>query len=232
MTLTHGLADFAASAHTAPPSRLGTRYDSTRFLPEAGNTVVCHLDFGAPGHEPVLEARARMQALPGAGNFLFTPVPSLHMTVFEGALETRRSPDAWPAWAALDAPIRKVTEAQLPRLEGFRAPPPFSVKVVDLKPTGLQLAGASDADETALRQWREALTAPFGYRHADHDAYVFHMSFAYPLAWLPDDLLEHWQQACDAILADLRQAAPVIPLTRPAFCRFPDMTLFEELLVL
>lgn len=231
MTFSHGLADFAASAHTDPPARLGLRYDATRFLPEAGNTVVCHPDFDAPAHRAVLDLRSRMQALPGADRFLFTPVPSLHMTVFEGALETRRELDAWPRWASLDAPIDDVTAAQLPRLTGFAAPPPFVVKVVDLKPTGLQLEGVSKADQAALREWREALTVPFGYRHADHDAYRYHMTFAYPLDWLPDDLLPQWQDAFDTFLEDLAKAAPVIPLTRPAFCRFSDMTRFEELLI-
>ena len=78
------LAPFAAKNHEHPPSRLDQRYSATRFLPEAGNTVVCHLDFDAAAHSAVLDARARMQALPGAECFIYTPADSLHMTVFEG----------------------------------------------------------------------------------------------------------------------------------------------------
>ncbi|MDU8944430.1 DUF1868 domain-containing protein [Ovoidimarina sediminis] len=231
MDVSEAIAAFAEAGKSAPPARLGQRYSAAEFLPEHGNTVVCHLDLGAPGHEAVLEARARMRALPEAERFLFTPVESLHMTVFEGVIETRRTADAWPGALDRNAPVDEVTAWHLARLQNFDAPEPFEVRVAGVRPTGLVLTGATPADEERMRTWREALTGPFGYRHADHDAYTFHMTFAYPVAWLPDAVLPDWEAAYREIL-DALQAIPALPLRPPAFCRFADMTYFEELLVL
>ncbi|WP_300018626.1 DUF1868 domain-containing protein [uncultured Roseobacter sp.] len=232
MPLETDIATFAAGQNANPPARLGQRYSATAFLPEAGNTVVCHLDRTAPAHQAVLDARTRMQALPGAENFLYTPAESLHMTVFEGVIETRRTADAWPAGIDRDAPVTEVTEALMTRFEPFSPPLAFSVRVKDVVPTGLMLTGATAEDDRILQDWRDALTGPFGYRHKDHDAYRFHMTFAYPTGWIPDDLVPVWAQELNIILEDLSRAAPVIPLRAPAFCRFADMEEFEELRVL
>lgn len=232
MFLRVGLAQFAASRNPGPPRRLGQRYDTRQFLPEAGNTVVCHLNFDAPTHRAVLDARARIIALPEANRFLFTPVESLHMTVFEGVIETRRIPNTWPGDLDLNASVDSVTKALIDRLAEFSSPSGFDVRVAGLSPTGLLLEGATEQDAGGLREWREALTAPFGYRHDNHDAYQHHMTFAYPIGWLPDSLLPVWEAEMTAILSDLVEAAPVIPLNPPAFCRFADMTCFEELMVL
>lgn len=231
MEVSEAIAAFVERNNPAPPARLGQRYSATAFLPEHGNTVVCHLDLEAPGHEAVLAARARMLALPEAERFLFTPPESLHMTVFEGVIETRRTPDAWPAAIDRAAPVDEVTAWHLDRLAGFEPPGPFTVRVAGLRPTGLVLTGATEADQKRMRDWREALTGPFGYRHADHDAYSFHMTFAYPTGWLPEAVLPEWETAFRETLADL-QALPALPLKPPAFCRFADMTFFEELSVL
>lgn len=226
------LDEFAASANDAPPMRLGQRYDAERFLPDPGNTVVCHLDLDSAGGAAVLRARARMMDLPGAEHLLFTPEDSLHMTVFEGVLDARRTADAWPADMARDAPVDAVTEAMLGRLAGFAAPVPFEVRAQAVRVGGLELRGATGADAGALLAWREALSGAFGYRQAEHDAYRHHMTFAYPLEWLPDDLLPAWRVAFSEIESDLVAAAPVLPLHAPAFCLFNDMTHFEELIVL
>lgn len=226
------IAHYAAGNNTSPPQRLGRRYDATRFLPEAGNTVVCHLDFNDPAHQAVLEARARMQSLPEAEKFLYTPVDSLHMTVFEGVIETRRTPEAWPADIDRNDPVDKVTEALATRLASFAPPPDFAVRVEGLRPSGLILKGATAEDEATMRAWREALTKPFGYRHDQHDSYRYHMTFAYPIDWITDTCIPVWEAEFRAILADIERAAPVIPLTPAAFCRFNDMTEFEKVLVI
>ncbi|HMF68166.1 MAG TPA: hypothetical protein VK602_11220, partial [Phyllobacterium sp.] len=76
------------------------------------------------------------------------------------------------------------------------------------------------------------LALPFGYRHPDHDTYVFHITFAYPMDWLPDDRLPAWQKLFEDCLSHLEQAPPIIEIQQPAFCSFNDMNHFEELLVL
>ncbi len=226
------LAAFAQGAHDGPPPRIGQRYTAERFLPEAGNTVVRHLDRSDPAHQAVLQARARMEALPGAERRLSTPVSSLHMTVFEGVIETRRTVDAWPADIDRDAPVDAVTDAMVQRFAGFNAPPAFAMRLEAMTPNGLILSPATDADAQAAGAWREALAAAFGFRHAEHDAYRFHMTFAYMTAWLSDADVATWERALPEICEDLARAAPVIPLRSPAFCTFNDMTQFEELVVL
>lgn len=232
MTVKDDIAAFAAGNQTSLPRHLGQRYNTTQFLPQTGNTVVCHLDFNTSTHRAVLAARERMQALPGAEHFLYTPVDSLHMTLFEGVIETRRTLDTWPADIDRDASVERVTEALLPRLAEFSPPPRFAVRVAGLRPSGLILTGAAVEDDAHMRAWREALTKPFGYRHEDHDAYRYHMTFAYPLDWIPDAVLPLWETEFNSIVVDLVKAAPIIPLITPAFCQFADMTYFEELLVL
>lgn len=232
MTCLNEVSQFAAKNQKSAPSHLGSRYNKDGFLPEAGNTIVCHLDTNNPTHRAVLEARARMQSLPGSQRFLFTPVQSIHMTVFEGVIETRKSKETWPSDMDHGFDIDTVTRGILPRLEAFASPPSFSVRAAGLRPTGLLLAGATAGDEKQMRLWRDALTTPFAYRHDNHDAYRFHMTFAYPLDWIEDDHLALWETEFEKILADLTKAAPIIPLRPAAFCTFNDMTWFEELLVL
>lgn len=221
-------ARFAEKNNERPPRHLGQRYDANTFLPEAGNTIVCALDVEDTAHKAVLRARDQIKALPGADGFLFTPASSLHMTVFEGVIETRRTPDAWPADLDRTLSVTAVTKILAKRLQSFPPPPAFAVRVIGLQPTGLMLAGASAADEANLTAWRSALTDPFGFRHREHDAYSFHMTFAYPLRWLPDDVLSEWDAGLRMILADLVNDAPVLPLQPPAFCQFEDMTFFKE----
>ncbi len=223
---------FAARAHAGPPQRLGQRYDLQKFLPDPGNTVVCHLDLDTPAGQAVLQARARMMKLPGGDLFLFTPEDSLHMTVFEGVLDARRQADAWPAFVDRAASVAEVTDAMRDRLAGFETPGDFSVKVAAVRPGGLELHGATQGDSATLIAWRDALSGAFGYRQAEHDAYRHHMTFAYSLEWLPDALIPVWEDGLAEIAADLVKAAPLIPLRAPAFCQFADMTHFEELLVL
>jgi hypothetical protein len=222
----------AARNNPKPPSKLGVRYDAHRFLPEAGNTVVCHLDRSDPAHKTVLAARSAIQNLPGADHLLFTAEDSLHMTVFDGIIDTGRTADAWPAGMDLTAPVDEITNELRRRLTDFVPPPAFRVSVSSLYPGGLHLDGATAQDKANMRAWRDALTAPFGLRRKNHDTYTFHMTFAYTLQWLPDDLLPVWETALQRIEDDLIKAAPVIPLVPPAFCSFADMDAFPELLVL
>lgn len=226
------LTAWAQSANAQPPQRLGQRYDRERFLPDPGNTVVCHLELDAPAGAAVLRARKRMMGLPAAERLLFTPEDSLHMTVFEGVLDARRAADAWPAFMDAGASVDEVTEAMVERLQGFEAPAAFAVAVEQVRLGGLELRAAAGADAATLLAWREALSGAFGYRQAEHDSYRHHLTFAYMVDWLPDEVVPVWEAALADIQAELVAAAAVVPLRTPAFCEFADMTWFEELVVL
>ncbi|SJM35424.1 DUF1868 domain-containing protein [Mesorhizobium delmotii] len=209
---------------------LRTRYDSAgNFLIEPGNTVVCHLASGSPSEAVVIEVRERMRAMPDPDRLAFTPISSLHMTLFQGIIEHRRRLPFWPQYMPLDTSIEDMTRLYLERLKGFEGHGAFKVRVVDVVPTGRTVAGASDEDERVMRAWRDALSVPFGYRHSDHDSYTFHITFAYQIRHLDDESASQWQDVFDDCLSLLARQAPVIELRAPAFCRFKDMKHFEEL---
>lgn len=232
MTLSIEIDAFAEARHARPPSRLGQRYSEIAFLPDPGNTIVCHLDQTDPSHLAVLKARARLQSVSEAHRLLFTPESSLHMTLFDGVMDTRRVRDAWPDYAEMDASVARMTDEFLRRLGRFTALRAFQVRVCGMSPNGLLLEGATPEDETIMRSWRDALSDQLGFRRDDHLTYQFHMTFAYMIDWIPDDLVEHWRSEMGDIVEDLIANAPMIPLRGPAFCSFADMTHFDELLPL
>ncbi|RTM11138.1 MAG: DUF1868 domain-containing protein [Hyphomicrobiales bacterium] len=232
-TIRPSLAGFFEGTNPAPPTHLGTRYDTTgNFLLEPGNTVVCHLVEGSPSQAAVIEVRRRMLAMPDADRLAFTPTSSLHMTLFQGIIEYRRRLPYWPSDVPLDTGIDDMTRLYVERLRRFEGHGPFKIKVVEVVPTGLTVAGATEEDRLTLKAWRDALSVPFGYRHPDHDTYVFHITFAYQIRRLADERAATWQALFDDCLSFLGREAPVIELKAPAFCNFKGMKHFEELLVL
>jgi hypothetical protein len=226
------LRQYSRAANPNPPTHLGTRYDTAgTFLPEPGNTVVCHLEAGSPTEMALIDARSRFLAMPESGNLAFTPISSLHMTLFQGIIEGRRAIPYWPAEVPTDMPIAEMTRLMLERLASYAGGPPFKVEVTDALPTGLKLEGATAADRRALRDWRDAFAAILGYRHPDHDDYVFHITFSYVIERFDDAALPAWQQMLDEVVRDIAHRAPVFDLRPPAFCAFEDMNHFEELRV-
>lgn len=226
------LRQFSRTEHPTRPLHLGTRYDTAgTFLPEPGNTIVCHLVEGSATQAALIDARARYLAMPEAAQLAFTPASSLHMTLFQGIIEGRRTPPFWPEGVAPDTGIDAMTRLFLDRLATFPGGPKFNVQVTDALPTGLKCEGATEADRRALRSWRDAFADRFGYRHPDHDTYVFHITFSYVIERFADAALPAWQAMLTEVVADIAARAPILELRAPAFCSFADMNHFEELQV-
>ncbi len=224
---------FAASRNDRPNQFVGVRFSPEGvFLPEPGNTVVRHVVPGSPTERALVDLRARMQALPWAHKFAWTDVESYHMTVFNGLIVTGREPGLWPADMALDMEIAATTPLIDERLAGFEGPGRFDMAIHEVTPFGLTLTGATDADERTARNWRDALTEPFGYRSPGHETYAFHITMAYMIDWLPDDLIAEYRSALAELTAEMREKVPVVDLGPPAFCSFTDMNWFEPVRVL
>lgn len=225
--------EFASlSSDPAPIPHLGHRYDTSgTFLTERGNTVVCHLAEGSETEALIQGARQRFLDMPGADKLAFTASSSLHMTLFQGVIETRRAAPYWPENVPVETPIDDMTAIFMDRLAGFQSGKAFAVEVVHATPLGLTLGPATERDRVILKDWRDRLADLLGYRHPDHDTYVFHITFAYMIERFDDQTLSAWAPVLEEIAGDLRRKAPTLQLKAPAFCAFDDMNHFEELMV-
>lgn len=222
----------SAATHDQPPRHLGTRFNAGgEFLPEPGNTVVSHLVSGSQTEKAIIATRQRFMDMAEASQLAFTPVSSLHMTVFQGIIEFRRALPYWPENMPLDTPIDAMTDYYRDRLSAFPALPAFNMQVTGLRPTGLVMKGATVEDDRIVAVWRDEFAKLFGYRHPDHDTYEFHITLSYIIRWFEPESLPRWQAMLDEELEKLRAAAPVIEMRPPAFCEFKDMNHFKELLV-
>jgi hypothetical protein len=231
-SLSPDLLKYSKSRHPEPPPHFGTRFNASGdFQYEPGNTIVCHVVEGSRTQDVLIDTRARFLAMPEAKQLAFTPISSLHMTLFQGIIEYRRKPLFWPADLAHDTSIDEMTDVMQERLSAFSAQDPFKVAVTHARPTGLIVEGATQGDRRTMRSWRDAFADILGYRHPDHEDYVFHITFDYVIERLEDEALPRWQQMLDEVAADIRDRAPVLELNPPAFCSFDDMNHFEELLV-
>jgi hypothetical protein len=220
------------SLNPGPIPHHGIRYDSSgRFLTERGNTVVCHLVEGSESAAAILEARTRYTTMPAADKLAFTAPSSLHMTLFQGIIETRRALPYWPGDVPVETPVDDMTGIFMDRLAHFRPGKAFAVEVKHATPLGLVVDGVTDGDRAVLRDWRNRLADLLGYRHPDHETYAFHITFAYMIERFDDETLAAWFPFLEEVAADIRRRAPVIELRAPAFCAFDDMNHFEELLV-
>ncbi|MBB4479525.1 DUF1868 domain-containing protein [Rhizobium etli] len=231
-TFSPELLAYSKTHNPTPPAHLGGRYRRVGgFLPEAGSTIVCHVEKASRTQTVLIEAREKYLAMPEAEQFLFTPISSLHMTLFEGIIETRRRQDYWPRDLPLDTPIDDMTELLAARLEGFSMAEPFKIAVVEARPSGLLVDGATEKDRKIMRAWRDAFADLLGYRQPNHIDYKFHITFAYPIERLEDEALPRWQAMLDDVAEDIRRKAAVFEMTPPAFCVFEDMNHFHELLI-
>ncbi|RWX75058.1 DUF1868 domain-containing protein [Neorhizobium lilium] len=227
------LLAYSKTHNPNPPLHLGTRYRTRGgFLPEPGNTIVCHVAKNSQTQTALIEARERYLDMPEAGQFLFTPIASLHMTLFQGILDNRRRSAFWPQDIPLETPVEDMHEILAARLEGLPAADPFDVTVIGARPSGLLVDGRTEQDRKIMRTWRDTLARLLGFRHPDHDTYPFHITFAYVIERLDDEALPRWQAMLNEVAADLQRRQPVLELTPPAFCMFEDMNHFHELLIL
>ncbi|MBX9466782.1 MAG: DUF1868 domain-containing protein [Rhizobium sp.] len=226
------LRTFSHSLTAHPIPHLGRRYDTSgTFLRERGNTVVCHLVEGSESEAAIHAARARYLAMPGADKLAFTSASSLHMTLFQGIIETRRALPYWPADVPVETPVDDMTAIFMDRLAHLRPGEAFAVEVVHATPNGLTVDGVTQRDRDVLKDWRDRFADLLGYRHPDHETYVFHITFAYMIERFDDVTMAEWVPFLDEIAQDIRRRSPVIELRAPAFCAFDDMNRFEELLV-
>ena len=230
----HRISDALADrAGDAPPPFLDVRFDAAgRPLKDSGSTVIAHIRDA--------EVRAALQiprerlAAEGLDRFwAWLPEASFHMTIFDLMLHARRAPDRWPAALPADATEAEADAIMLERMRGAEPgdAPPWHVAprgVYCGLGVGVALAGADGAEERRLRALRDRLAEAAGLTHRPgHDAYMFHVTLAYLIAWPGAEeaaRIDHLIHGAEGALA---AALPRIRLGAPEVCLFQDMTAFR-----
>ncbi|MEL6680933.1 MAG: DUF1868 domain-containing protein, partial [Pseudomonadota bacterium] len=121
------------------PDFLNIRFDASgKALRDPGTTVVAHLK-DAPGAEAVV----RFGAALGQGSmgrcFAMLPVPSYHMTVFNGLLTHDRSAPFWPGSLSPSVSAEEADRWMLDRLallRGVPAPLGMAMRGITASETG------------------------------------------------------------------------------------------------
>ncbi|MFN3576008.1 MAG: DUF1868 domain-containing protein [Tabrizicola sp.] len=216
----------AATGGSAPAS-VGQKFTAAgEVMPYAGNTFICHIPPG-PAHDALTGTAARLRAAAPAGAYAFLPPASYHMTVFEGVTDRDRTGGRWPEDLDPALPVEAVTQAFLPRVAALDLP-----RKVRVRPTGLfagttvQVTGATEADEAALRAARQTLRKATGIRRPDFASYRFHITLAYLLRWLTPAEAAAMADLSTRLAAGLANLQPEIALAGIEFCTFADMHAF------
>lgn len=218
-----------------PPGGGGKFSPEGAPLPFSGNTILCHIDPASPAHRALVEMQERCKAADWAANFAFLPPASFHMTVFEGVCMNPIYRDDWPRDLPQEASRDKVSQLLLDRLCDLRLPSRAIVKPVGVRHNagiGVLVAGVDEANELALRDTRRQLSEAMGFRPANFAGYHFHITLAYLLHWLDEDIARRVGEEVEAALRDLAETVPEIELGPPEFCNFDTMHEFVPIRLL
>lgn len=218
-----------------PPGEGGKFAPDGTPLPFPGNTILCHIDPASTAHRALRTLQERCKAADWASSFTFLPPSSFHMTVFEGVCMNHTYRNDWPQGVPPDASRDTLSAIMLERLRDVRLPSHARIKPVGVRHNagiGVVVAGSDAASERQLRDTRERLSDALGYRPANFADYHFHITLAYLLHWLDDELAQRVGAEIQAALDEMAAAVPEIVLGPPEFCNFETMHEFVPLRLL
>ena len=198
-----------------------------------GNTIVCHLNQPGRQQDTLRDIVATLRQQTGEGNITWLPPSSYHMTVFDGAVDTRRSPGDWPEGLRADASLDECSELFGQRLRefdlGFDPPIRMVADENESAPTmtSIPLRPIDAAESKRLRGLRDRLSVALGIRRADHDSYGFHTTFGYYIARFTSAGEAAYRANLVQAIRKLRQQLPVIEMGVPDYCLFEDLAAFH-----
>ncbi|WP_119305861.1 DUF1868 domain-containing protein [Cohaesibacter haloalkalitolerans] len=201
-------------------------------LPFPGNTFLCHIDPTSRAHRALRALQQEIRSGPYGHYFTFLPPASLHMTVFQGVAPGCTSvAEGWPAAVPPGTDRDVVTDIFVNSLSGHSFPQGMKVDATDLFALhSISVAGATETDETVLRQIRDQLSRITSIRYHAHDTYIFHITLAYPLTFTDPGTARSISEESDRLFARYRDELITIDIPAVEFCSFENMHQFDRIL--
>lgn len=220
-------------------TRLKFNPDGSR-RPFAGNTVICHLQQQGAARRAVESLAADLRHSSLTPKIAMLPPESYHMTVYPGANDQRRDITGWPSDIPQNASIEECDRIITMHMEQLhlQCQLPLRMKVDVMKTIAnprastLRMMGADALEEKKIRTIRDRLVEVFHFRDRHHAEYGFHITLAYQLSpFTPTEQTEYHSLLAKHVPL-ITAAAPVFEFGNPEFCTFPDMFLFNTILLL
>ncbi len=198
-----------------------------------GNTFICHVDRNSQAFEAICALQAELKASAFQKFFTFLPPASFHMTVFQGVSPTPKPGTRWPAGLPQDFSRDDVTNALLGRIDGIALPQRHRMRVAGLfGGCSLTMEGATEEEEKSLRETRVALWGATRIDFDDFDNYVFHITLAYLLEWVPEATARGIAAFGAEVAERYIDEIGLVDLGPVEFCNFDNMHHFEPVKLL
>lgn len=199
----------------------------------SGNTILCHLNQSGPQHDALKQVYAALRAEAGDTHITWLPPSSYHMTVFDGSVDSLRTPGDWPSGLRTEASLQECSDLIAERLRKFDLgfDPPIRMVADENSPaptmTCIPLRPVDAAENRRLRDLRDRMSMAVGIRHANHDSYGFHTTFGYYIKQFSPDAERKYRSNLTQTIQSFRRLCPVIELGAPEYCLFDDMATFR-----
>ncbi len=229
--------DLTGNGRAGLPPAISSAGEGGKFAPDGavlgfpGNTFLCHVDPKSRAFAALNELQSRLVALPHAQHFVTLPAASFHMTVFNGISGAPLNTDGWPDDVPQGTDLAEITALWTKRLTTLAGPSQLRMRANHLNHGfNLHLEPQDAETHEALWQIRDTLREVTGLWRWNHDTYRFHITLAYPLSFMSAaDAAEHLSAAA-GIFNDLHADLAEITFGPIEFCRFSDMTHFDQIL--
>lgn len=239
----HANAEEGAPCSPIPAARVAAVGPGQKFATDGrvqrfpGNTVLCHIPRPGPAFDELCSTVDSFRQALGsetASKLTWLPKDSYHVTLFDGVTDAFRRPGDWPQMLPLDATMDVCNQYVGERLRKFDVALDLPLRLIidedalARSVTTIPLRPIDAAENVRLRTLRDRISVAIGVRHANHDSYGFHTTFAYYVRQFTGDEEARYRARFTAAVQRLKKALPVIELGAPEYCLFDDMFAFHR----
>jgi len=147
-----------------------------------GNTIACMLSDNIDVLTLIEKVQNEYIKAKFANNFVFLPVSSMHMTVFELLCDMVRVKEFWSDNLELDMDMSLIDSYMKEMFMRIKSPNVIKMKVVRVDVNDvlvIKLSPKNQGVKKVLRQYRDDMSNVTGIKFPNHNTYEYHITLAY-----------------------------------------------------
>lgn len=199
------------------------------FLEFLGATIVSPITPEEPIFKEIETFSKEAQNTPYKHKFSFLPTLSYHMTnfVLYNDHEYDRKGEGWSTKFPRDTPFEEMNKKIYLAIKDIEFPEKYRMRLIRIDNNSLKIEPADNATAIKLKVFRDQVSEATGIRFADHETYVFHISYAYNLIILTAQEKKENKALLMKQTKIFQEKFPEFDIHQGEYCTFRDMSHFE-----